>query len=73
MKLGLKRRFAAHRIVNGQHSIDLGVVELIDGCVCDCYPLEEELAQTEWVSGTIYLREASNGKCHAYYNGQRLI
>lgn len=68
-----KRRIAAHRIVNEQHTIELGLVELTDGWVSDCYPLVEELAHTEWMSGTIYIRKNSNGKYYAYYKGQRLM
>lgn len=73
MTLERKRRIAAQRIANNQHIIDLGVVELTNGYVSDCYPLMEELAHTEWIKGTINIRKSSNGKDYAYYKDQRLM
>ncbi|WP_155808488.1 hypothetical protein [Xylanibacter brevis] len=67
------KKIACHQIVFEDHSIQsMAVVELEDGFVTRCYPLEGEQPQTEWLSGTIKLQRDNQGLMKAFYNGKEL-
>ncbi len=52
----MKKRFASHFIVfTVTEQKTRYVVELEEGCVTDTFPLEEEIAFTEWIGGIIVL------------------
>ena len=61
------RRVAAHEVVVGKEVISPAVVELIQGKVVRYYLLTEELPQTEWLGGTIYIEDDN-----AFWNGVKL-
>ena len=60
------RRVAAHRVVTDQGTTDMGVVEIVDGNVVSIYPLQGEQAATEWLPGTICIKQ-ENLTFKAYY------
>jgi len=46
------------------------VVELAaDGTVCDLYPLTREVAFTEWMPGSLVIKE-ENGRRRVYYHNR---
>lgn len=50
-----------------------GVVELTnDGSVANVYQLEEELAQTIWISGRLDIRTDSKGNARAYKDNKEI-
>lgn len=67
------RRVASHWLVlpNSQRLSKM-VVEIRSGRVEQYYPLNGEKAQTEWLSGSILLKEDTEGRWLAYYEGKRL-
>jgi hypothetical protein len=46
------------------------VVEIQSGVVSRCFPLEQELPQTEWLSGEIHLRNDADHQLRAYYQNK---
>ena len=48
------------------------VIELTDGVVSRLYPLERELANTEWLRGRLILRKDSDDSVRAYYDDKPL-
>ena len=67
------RRIASHEIVleNGSR-LTQSVLELWQGVAIRCYPLTEELPQTEWVSQSVSLRRDEAGLLRAYVNNKVL-
>lgn len=61
------RRVAAHEVIVGKEVFSPAVVELTQGKVVRYYLLTEELPQTEWLGGTIYIED----DC-AFWNGIKL-
>lgn len=66
------RKVAGHEVHMPDGSIlQLGVVELVDGMVRKTYLLTEELAQTEWIGGTITIRQEGEN-LRAYKNDKTI-
>jgi hypothetical protein len=61
------RRVASNYLVIGNRRLVNHVVELLDGLVVNYYPLQGEIAMTEWLGGTITITQ---GK--AYHNDIQL-
>lgn len=68
MKDGM-RRIAVHELITHESSIELCVVEIVDGKVVDYYKLDSELPFTEWLGGTVVLSYDDDG-VRAFYNGK---
>jgi len=67
------RKIACHQIVfEDSTSQKMQLVELDDGVVMRCYPLKGEQPQTEWMSGSIYLRHDKMGLLRAFYENKEL-
>lgn len=67
------RRIAAHRIVNGEGSVvELAVVSIVDGHVSAVRKLDKEIPFTEWLGGTVELRDTADG-LRAYHNGILIV
>ena len=67
------RRIACNELVTPDgRRLSLHVVEIREGCVSDLYPLLQETAGTEWVQGSIVLKEGPDGSVRAYYKGKEL-
>lgn len=66
------RKVAAHRIVASDRTIEMGIVELEAGRVVDYYPFTVERAMTEWLGGTIEIRN-ERGCLRAFHEGIRLM
>ncbi|MGP1481755.1 MAG: hypothetical protein ACTTJL_08715 [Hoylesella enoeca] len=62
------RRIGANRIVDDEHVLKQAVVEITHGRVTNYYTFENELPATEWLGGTILLRQDTNGVLRAYSN-----
>ena len=45
------RRIAVHKLFIGNEVIEMAVIELVGGYVKSYYPLEGEMAMTEWIGG----------------------
>lgn len=67
------RRLAAHMILQGNIQLPISVVEIKGDKVVAVYPLFKELPMTEWLDGTILIKEFPNGYAQAFYGGQLLI
>ena len=63
-----RRRIASNLLITpeGKHLTQY-VVELDCGVVKEIYPLMQELPSTEWLPGTIVLKENEEGDIKAYY------
>ncbi len=67
------RKIACHQIVFEDFATQkMSVVELEDGVVVRHYPLVGEQPQTEWMTGTIYLRCDNLGLLRAFYENKEL-
>lgn len=64
------RRVAANTVVSPSGTIENGVVEVADGIVTQCYKLDGEQADTEWLQGTIRLDTDQEGRLRARYKGK---
>ena len=73
-KMKRLRRIASHETIleNGTRQT-LSVIEIQEGKVVSCYPLTEELPQTEWMAGQIVLRRDDDGILRAYHNNRIII
>ena len=67
-------RIACNKVITPQgQQLTRYVVELEEeGWVANLFPLEEELAFTEWRPGMIELRN-EHGRARAYYNNKPII
>ncbi len=67
------RRIASHQVLmpDGQ-LLRQAVVEMKDGVVVRCFPLVEELPQTEWLSGEVTIRKDTEGFLRAYYENKMI-
>ena len=66
------RRIASNEVLTPEgRCLKQQVVELADGVVFRLYPLEMELANTEWLQGRMVLRK-ENDSVRAYYNNKPL-
>lgn len=54
------RRLAANNVIIDGTQYHNHVVELLDGILTSHYPLQGEQAMTEWVQGTISIKD---GRC----------
>ena len=67
------RRIAFNEVMNPEgQCLKQYVVELTDGVVSSLYPLETELANTEWMQGRLILRKDSDNLVRAYYKDKPL-
>lgn len=66
------RRIAVNSVVVGGSTIVQCVVELYEGIVTGYKFLDCEQAATEWLGGTVELKEDAEGLVHAYKNGKPL-
>ena len=67
-----RRRIACHEVISlTGNSQTLQVVELTNGYVVGQHPLDGEEANTEWLQGTIQLRQDEKG-VRAWYQEQPL-
>lgn len=62
------RRIGANRIVDDERVLKQAVVEITRGRVTNYYTFKDELPATEWLGGTIRLRQDTNGVLRAYSN-----
>lgn len=65
------RRIAANRVVVGDKQMVCAVVEIRGDKVERIYPLTEEQAFTEWLGGTIDIKQDC-GEAFAYKDGTKL-
>ena len=61
------RRVAANYVVMGERRMINHIVEIMGSRVVNYYPLEGEIALTEWLGGTIEIRE---GKAYRIIGGK---
>lgn len=67
------RRIASNEIVTHEGlCLIQHVVELENGIVSRLYPLEMELANTEWFQGRLILKKDNDGQVCAYYKDNPL-
>ena len=67
-----RRRIACHEVISPTgNSKTLQVVELTNGYVVSQHPLDGEEANTEWLQGTIRLKQDEKG-IRAWYQEQPL-
>lgn len=65
-------RYAANRVVVGPKVFLPGVVEVCNESVTAYYQLNEELAKTKWLVGTIHVSK-ENENLRAYWNNLLLV
>lgn len=67
------RKIASHQLIlpNSQQLRQM-VVEIQSGQVVRYYPLQGEQAQTEWLSGSILLKQDTDGLISAFYEGKKI-
>lgn len=69
----MKRIFAAHHVLCPDGTVvDLGYVEIADRHVYKVGRLCGEQPFTEWIGGTIDIRQSADGQLTAYKDGQPL-
>jgi len=61
------RRVGAHEVIVQERVLHQCIVEIRDGQVINYYEFEDEVPMTEWLGGTILLRQ-EEGVLHAYWN-----
>ena len=68
------RRIACHELIlpNGQRLTHY-VVEILNGCMVNQYPLLQELPNTEWFVGRVILKKSDDGHIQAYYNNKPIL
>lgn len=51
------RQYGVHRLLcdNSRREEQLQIIQVVDGCFCSSFPLDEEKACTEWIGGTAIL------------------
>ncbi|WP_028896113.1 hypothetical protein [Prevotella sp. HUN102] len=65
------KRYAANEILIEGKAYSPGLIEVENGEVISWQQLEQELAMTEWLGGTVtVIRE--NGKLTAYKDGKKI-
>ena len=60
------RRISANIVIAGARIFEPGVIELESGVVKTYYCLEHELPMTEWMPGTIEVKNDEKGILRAY-------
>ena len=68
------RRIACHELImpDGQRLTHY-VVEISNGYMVNHYPLLQEIPNTEWLVGQVFLKESDHGKLQAFYNRKPII
>ncbi|MBR1462683.1 MAG: hypothetical protein IJ604_04800 [Prevotella sp.] len=67
------RQVAAHFVNFNGKILPMHVVVICNGKVTECFPLKEEIAMTEWLSGTIEIRNMEDGAYQsAFWKGKLL-
>lgn len=66
------RKVAAHEVELDGNIMPMQVVSLREGRVVDVYPLDGEMAGTEWLGGRIEIRKASDTSLIAYKDNKRI-
>lgn len=66
------RRIAVHKLFIGKEVIEMAVIELVGGYVKSYYPLEGEMAMTEWIGGEAYLKIDNQGRQQLLINNKIL-
>lgn len=59
------RRIAAYKIIGDNKVLSPGVIEIVGKEVVAVYPLQQELANTEWFHHTIKLHRQLDGTLYA--------
>lgn len=68
-----KRRLAANRVVfSDGHEIVQAYIVLDEGRVMDVLPFTAEQPRTEWIEGTIEIKQ-DTGLLHAWHKGKQLL
>ena len=66
------RRIAVHKLFICNEVIEMAVIELVGGYVKSYYPLEGEMAMTEWIGGEAYLKTDNQGRQQLLINNKIL-
>ena len=66
------RKVAAHEIELDGKIMPMQVVSIREGRVSDIYPLDGEMAGTEWLGGRIEIRKDSDSSLIAYKDNKRI-
>ena len=66
------RKVAAHEIELDGKIMPMQVVSIREGRVADIYPLDGEMANTEWLGGRIEIRKAFDSSLIAYKDNKRI-
>ena len=65
-------RFAAPEVIIEGRTFSQTYIEVIEGKVIDYGKLQEEMAFTEWLCGTIEVKTNGKGLLYACYENRRL-
>lgn len=51
------RQYGVHRLLcdNAKREERLQIIQVVDGCYCSSFPIDDEKAFTEWIGGTAIL------------------
>ena len=67
-----RHHYAAHQVIAGSQCLEPAVVDVENGKVIGFHQFAEEEPFTEWVGGTIHIKEDKQGILRAYLNDKQL-
>jgi len=67
-----RHHYAAHQAIVGDLCIEPAVVDVEDGKVTGYHLFTDEEPFTEWIGGTVHIKEDEQGILRAYLNDKQL-